>query len=162
MQSVVDSVAQRAVSYRSPGWCRMRLTGLLVAACLAGCAVRPITPPNLYQRLGGTGGLMLIVDEALARSLTDERIAARFEGVETHQLKRLMVAQLCQRTGGGCQYLGRDMRRAHEGRGIRGREFEAFLQHVSAAMERFRVPRKEQEELLALLEKDRRDVIVAR
>jgi hemoglobin len=153
------------------GWQMRRLAVVIVAtAVLAGCgggsspeaaapAPAPSAGPSLYERLGGQGAITAVVDTFVANVAADTRINAFFHGVDMPQLKRLLVEQICQATGGPCTYTGRSMRAAHTGMNITNAQFDALVQDLVRALDTFRVPEREKTELLTALGGMRREIV---
>jgi hemoglobin len=92
-----------------------------------------------------------VVDTLMARVVVDGRINAFFRGVDLEQLKRLLADQICQAAGGPCRYTGRPMREAHRGLGLTDAHFAALVGDLGYALNRFAVPMREQDELVAVL-----------
>ena len=109
--------------------------------------------PSLYQRLGKYDVIAGIVDDFLSHIRSDPQFS-RFSGRAQDSLKRarqLFVDQLCALSGGPCVYIGRDMKTAHAGLGITDAEWEANMKLMAASIDKFKVPKKEKEELLAII-----------
>jgi len=123
---------------------------LTVGGCATGPAA-PAEPPSLYQRLGGRDAIAAVVDEAIGNISVDTRINHRFGNAGIAHLKSTLVDLLCARSGGPCTYGGQDMATAHEGMNIRDDEFEALIQDLGRALDKFKVPASEKAEVLALL-----------
>ena len=135
---------------------KFMFAGATLAALLivGGCATRPaapVEPPSLYQRLGGRDAIAAVVDDAIGSISVDTRINHRFGNAGIAHLKSTLVDLLCARSGGPCSYGGQDMATAHEGMNIRGDEFEALIQDLARALDKFKVPAPEKAEVLALL-----------
>ena len=105
----------------------------------------------LFERLGGLDAIKAVVGELLTRVAADDRIKARFAGADLDGLKGKLVEQICQATGGPCQYTGKDMRSAHAGMKITEDELAALVGDLDRALDRFKVPDKEKRELLGAL-----------
>lgn len=58
---------------------------------------------------------------------------------------------LCEATGGPAKYIGQDMRTAHLGLGITGSDWQVAVKNLTAALDKFNVPQKEKDELLAIV-----------
>jgi hemoglobin len=106
---------------------------------------------SLYERLGGLEAIRAVVDTFVARCAGDNRINAKFARSDVPRLKRMLVDQVCEATGGPCTYTGRDMRETHDGMGVTAGEFDALVEDLVTTLEEFDVPKPEQDELLALL-----------
>lgn len=129
---------------------------------LAACATResgPAATPTLYQRLGGQDAITAVVDDAVDQIAADPRINGRFGGTGIPHLKARLVELLCLRSGGPCVYTGRDMAAAHEGMNIRDDEFDALAQDVARSLAKFKVPAREQDELMRILGQMRNAVV---
>jgi len=92
-----------------------------------------------------------VVDEFLKRVSADKRINGRFFNTDVPRLRGLLVEFVCFATGGPCQYTGRDMRAAHAGFQLVDEEFNALVEDLVGALDKFNVPKKEKDELLGAL-----------
>jgi hemoglobin len=106
---------------------------------------------TLYDRLGGKGAITAVVDTFVARVAADGRINKKFARSDVPRLKTMLVDQICGATGGPCTYTGRDMKEAHRNMGVTEGEFNALVEDLVAALNRFNVAKAEQDELLAIL-----------
>ena len=131
---------------------------------LAGCAGTPqtATPPAqdaLYHELGGTEGISKVVDLSFRRLNSDARINTLFRNVDHDDLRRLVIEQLCEATGGPCKYTGRSMEEAHSGLNLTNADFDAFVGDLSGALDEAKVPKATQKKLLAILGPMRPEVV---
>jgi len=138
----------------------MKLTTLVVVLLtLLGCAgstEKPVAPTGagtttLYVELGGTAGITKVVDLFLARINGDARINTLFAKTDHNDLRRLVIEQLCEGSGGPCKYTGRSMEEAHSGLNLTNADFSAFMGDLVAAMDEAKVPLAQQNKLIALL-----------
>ena len=106
---------------------------------------------SLYERLGGREGIKAIVDELAVIVAADARINKKFAKSNPERLKFEFVEQLCQMTGGPCKYTGRDMKTTHKNMGITEGEFDALIEDLVIALDKFNVGAAEKNELLKLL-----------
>jgi hemoglobin len=119
---------------------------------------------SLYDRLGGKAAISAVVDEFVARVAADKRINAYF-GSTASDPARLMafkgklVDQICQASGGPCTYSGKDMKTAHMGMGISGADFDALVQDLVGALDKFKVGQHEKEQLLGALGPMKSDIV---
>jgi hemoglobin len=113
----------------------------------------------LYYRLGGYDSIQAVVDEAIKNIAADRRINKFFAGANIPRLRRMLADQICVGSGGPCIYQGRDMRSAHAGMGIRSYHFNALVQDLGKALNKYRVPAREQRELVALLAPTKKDIV---
>jgi len=114
---------------------------------------------SLYERLGGLEAITSVVDSFVARCAGDNRINPKFERTDVPRLKKMLVDQVCEATGGPCTYTGRDMQRTHEGMAVTGGEFDALVEDLVSTLGEFEVAKAEQEELLGLLAPMRADIV---
>jgi hemoglobin len=114
---------------------------------------------SLYDRLGGQAAITAVVDDFVANVAADKRINKFFASANIGRLKARLVEQICQGTGGPCVYTGRDMRSAHAGMGIQGKHFDALVQDLAKTLKKFKVPAKEQKELVAILAPMKKDIV---
>ena len=117
---------------------------------------------TLYKRLGGYDALAAVADDFLGRLSTDTAFARFFGGHSTDSLKKLrqhVVDQLCVTTGGPCIYLGRDTKTTHAGLGITEKDWDISVKHLVATLDKFTVPAKEKDEVLAAVSGLKKDIV---
>ena len=114
---------------------------------------------TLYERLGGLDAITAVVDSFVGRCAGDDRINSKFERTDIPRLKKMLVDQVCEATGGPCTYSGRDMRETHDGMGVTAGEFDALVEDLVATLDEFDVPKAEQEELLGVLGPLREEIV---
>lgn len=106
---------------------------------------------SLYERLGGLDAITAVVDSFVVRCAGDDRINKKFARTDIPRLKKMLVDQVCEATGGPCTYTGRGMREAHDRMGVTAGEFDALVEDLVVTLGEFDVPETEQDELLGLL-----------
>lgn len=114
---------------------------------------------SLYHRLGGETAIRAVVDQFVANVAADERINKFFAATDLGELKKHLVNQIGQASGGPQKYTGRDMKTAHAGMGVGEADFNALVEDLVKALDQFRVPEKEKGELLALLDPMKGDIV---
>ena len=136
----------------------MKIVTSLLCLLLAACATSQPHPPAaakpsdaLFRELGGLPAITAVVDRLLAKVDNDLRINLFFEKTDHADLRRLVIEQLCEATGGPCKYTGRSMEEAHSGLRLTDQDFSAFVEDLIAAMNELNVPKSSQDKLLALL-----------
>ena len=149
--------------YRSPV--------LVVLLLLIGCgwqvsaqqkAHPPQETPSLYKRLGGYDALAAVTDDFVGRLVGDKQLTRFFNGVSTDSRKRirqLVLDQLCAATGGPCIYIGRSMRTTHEGLGITEDDWNISVKLLGETLNKFKVPKAEQDELGKILSTLKPDIV---
>ena len=73
-----------------------------------------------------------------------------------------LVNQICEASGGPCKYKGKDMKTAHIGMGIGGGDFDALVQALVGALDKFNVGAHEKDQLLAALGPMKTDIVEKR
>jgi hemoglobin len=136
-----------------------RILILTTAYALACSGPKPADAPapvaaTLYQRLGGYDALAAVTDSFLQRLHGDSTIMAFFAGIDSTAMKRIrqnVVDQLCAASGGPCFYAGKPMKEVHALLEITPDVFDRFIGHFQATLTSFRVPSREQNEVMAAL-----------
>ena len=131
----------------------LRAATLAVVVSFAACStpMKPMADQSLYQRLGGKEAITAVVDDFIGNVAGDARINKRFANANIPRLKMLLVEQICAASGGPCTYTGRDMTTAHTGMNIQSAEFDALVEDLVKSLDKFKVPEREQGELLGAL-----------
>ena len=130
---------------------------------------RPASAANkpLADRLGGYQAITAVVDEFVGNIAKDERINKFFAKTDITHLKKELTEQICAAGGGyvdkkhtkKCTYTGKDMKTAHAGMGVGEGDFNALLEDLVKALDKFKVPEKEKGELLAALGPMKKDIV---
>jgi hemoglobin len=126
----------------------------------------PMKEKSLYERLGGTYSIATVVDDFLERLLVNDVLNANpaidkaRKEVPKAGLKFRVTALVCQVTGGPETYAGRSMKEAHAHLNITETEWQAMLTDFKACLNHFKVPEKEQNELIAIVESTKGDIVV--
>ena len=123
---------------------------LLLGAC-QDMGMMPMQHKSLYERLGGKDAIVAVVDDFVGNVAADNRINHFFAKTDIPRLKKNLVDQICQATGGPCVYTGRDMVTAHSGMGVSNADFDTLVGDLVKTLDKFKVPEKEKGELLAIL-----------
>ena len=120
------------------------------------------TRATLYARLGGYDAIAAVADDLLPRLVSDAQLG-RFwahrgaDGVRRE--KQLLIDYLCASAGGPLYYTGRDMAVSHKGMGISAADWERFLGHLRATLDKFQVPASERGEVLAFIDSTRAAIV---
>jgi hemoglobin len=155
---------------------RLLLLALLLAGCSEGqkpqpqprdlaepISVAPREKESLYARLGGAPGIAKVVDDFVAIIVVDERIDDKhrkhFREGDVAGLKRKLRDQVGEATGGPEKYTGKDMKAAHLGLGLTSMDFDVLVEDLAKAMDQNGVKPADRDELLAMLQTMRKDVI---
>jgi hemoglobin len=106
---------------------------------------------SLYDRLGGLDAITAVVEAFRDRVGADDRINGKFARTDMARLRKMLIDQVCEATGGPCSYRGRSMKEAHAGMRVTGGEFDALVEDLVATLNQFKVGKDEQDELLGVL-----------
>lgn len=133
----------------------------LVAGCSGGMQSGQAMMENksLYDRLGGTPAITAVVDDFIGNVAADTRINQRFANADIPRLKRMLVDQICQASGGPCTYTGASMKDAHKGMKITDAEFNALVADLVKSLDKFKVGAPEKNDLLSALGAMKPDIV---
>jgi len=144
----------------------LHFAAVLVAACTAALAAPPAaTPapqPSLYQRLGGYDAVAAVCDDFIPRLVTDPQLGRFFVGLSKDsgaRIRQHLVDLVCNATGGPCLYLGRDMKTSHAGLGITASDWNVGVARLKDTLAKFRVPQREQDELIGVVATLQKDIV---
>ena len=138
---------------------------LFVAVNLGACASMGSdapSKPSLYRRLGGREGIALVVGDFTANMAGDSRVNERFKGLkptDVDKFKSNLADQICEASGGPCSYLGKDMKKAHEGMKISEAEWNATVENLVKALDKHKVDAASKQELLGTLGPMKKDIV---
>ena len=108
-------------------------TILILTSCTEFTLVK-IDEQRLYERIGEEAAITTVIDSFIDKVAGDERVNGRFVDTDIENLKRLLVEQVCEATGGPCVYSGLNMLDTHRGLSITNEEFTIVATHFSSAM----------------------------
>ena len=133
-------------------------TALLLSA---GAHAQPaaVADDSLYQAFGGQTGLVRLMDDFMIRLLADARMRPFFKDADQAALKKQLVLQFCEVSGGPCRREGPTMKESHDGMDITRSDFNALVEVLQDAMDAQGVPFAAQNRLLAKLAPMHRDII---
>lgn len=152
-------------SLPSPGF-GLRLRSAVAAAVLLAAASAASAQETLYQRLGGMYPIAATVDDLVERlyvngTLNANPIVAKIHAnkVSRHGFKVMVSNWVAQATGGPKVYSGAPLDKAHAHLNLSDREFDVVMNECATTFYKFNVPKKEMDELMALLESYRSQVV---
>jgi hemoglobin len=142
--------------------------GLTVALLGAGAVHATEAQPakSLYDRLGGVYPISVVVDTFIELLFVNDvlnanpAIKAARERVPAAGLKFHVTTLVCQQTGGPCKYTGRGMKESHAHLNIGEKEWQAMLTDFQRVLNNYGVPATEQQELVAIVESTKKDIVV--
>jgi hemoglobin len=138
---------------------RSLFSAAAAAALACALSVTGAAASTLYERLGGYDAIQAVVDQTITNVAADHRINKFFAHADIPHLRRALADQICVATGGWCVYSGKDMKTAHAGMHIHSRHFNALVQDLGIALNKFKVPAQEQHELVAILAPIKGDIV---
>lgn len=119
---------------------------------------------TLYERLGSYDAIAAVVNNLVPRLREDPQLARFWQHRSEDSLmrsKQLLIDFLCSRAGGPLYYTGRDMKTSHKGMGISESDWSAFFGHLQATLEAFQVPQAESDEVVAMVQSTKTDMVEA-
>ena len=117
---------------------------------------------TLYERLGGYDAICAVSEDLLARLMSDSRLKRFWDHRGEDGLKRekqLLIDFLCSSAGGPMYYTGRDMKISHKGMKISEADWSAFMGHVNATLDTFKVPPTERGEVVGFVQSLKADIV---
>lgn len=133
--------------------------GALLAVALLSLAGAAQAEPTLYEQIGGEPVLRKTVEEFVVIMEKDDRINFAFGNTDITKFKQLLFEQMCNITGGPCQYTGRTMQESHEKLAVNNVMFNALAEDVYIAFDRAGVPYRLQNKVMAIFAPMQRDIV---
>ena len=139
------------------------LAVIVLATFLAGPAPGQ-TPQekSLYERLGGYEAISAVVNDFAPKLFTDPKVGSFFKGMGTDTRKSFIqknINLVCNVTGGPCKIISRPAKTVHGGLGITEADFNVVVNHLVDTLEKFKVPAREKQELLAIVGSLKPDIV---
>jgi len=137
---------------------------IVLLAIAAPAAAQPATKP-LYERLGGVYSIATVVDDFIERLLVNDVLNANPAIKEARTrvakagLKFQVTTLVCEVTGGPCKYTGRTMKDSHATLNINEAQWEAMVADFRKTLDKFKVPSREQEELVTIVGSTKKDIV---
>lgn len=117
---------------------------------------------TLYSRLGGYDAIAAVVGDLMPRLMADP-LLARFwanrgsDGIARE--KQLVIGFIVSAAGGQLHYPGRELKGSHIGMKITGADWQAFMKHLGATLDKFALPVRERGEVIAFMEGTKNDIL---
>jgi len=121
-----------------------------------------MTEKTLYERLGGYDAISAVVKDLLPRLMSDSRLGRFWENRGADGINReeqLLIDFLCSSAGGPLLYTGRDNKTSHKGMGISESDWEKFIGHLNATLEKFELPQQEHSDVIGFIESTKADIV---
>ena len=106
------------------------------------------------------------MDDLIERTYMDPILNANPKVAEAHKrfpkavYKFNATALACQVMGGPQKYTGRAIKEAHQHLNIHEKEWNALIKDFRDSMNLFKVPQKEQDEVIGIIESTKGDVVL--
>ena len=138
---------------------------MVLAVMAAPTAKAQITQMSLYERLGGVYRIATVVDDFIERLLVNDTLNANPAINEARRrvpragLKFHVTTLVCEVTSGPCKYTGRAMTDSHQQLNITPAEWDAMVADFKATLAKFKVPQREQQELITIVGSTKNDIV---
>jgi len=107
----------------------------------------------LYNQLGEMEGITKIVDSLLHEISTDAKVLPLFSNTNIKRFRSKLSEQICDISGGPCEYSGDTMEETHRNLNITRNQFNSLVEDLIRAMEKNSISVPAQNELLKRLAK---------
>jgi hemoglobin len=137
----------------------------VVAVGMAALRASAAQDKPLFERLGGTYPIAVVVDDFIERLLVNDTLNANpaikeaRDRVPKQGLKFQVTALVIEVTGGPYKYQGRTMKESHKHLHITEKEWDALVKDFKASLDKFKVPEKEQQELFKIVGSTHDDIV---
>ncbi len=135
---------------------------LAFCAALSLLALPAQADNSIYKAFGERAGIALLMDDFWSDLQADKRMKPFFEKTNQEAFKKSLGDQICQVSGGPCQYKGPDMKLAHSEMDIKRSDFNALVEVLQISMNRRGIAFSAQNRLLALLAPMHREIITVK
>jgi hemoglobin len=121
-------------------------------------------PKSLFQRLGSKKVFEEIVEAFVGNLKADTSVKqlAKFTGPKADPYKAAWLNNICKNAGGECSASGAEVKDAHKGLKITDKQWDSIVTDFKAALDENKITGAEKEDLLAVLNQFRDDVIEVR
>jgi hemoglobin len=118
-------------------------------------------PKTLFERVGSKKVFEDIAESFVQNLKIDNtvKVFAKLTGPKQEQYKAAWVNTLCKVSGGDCASTGAEIKDAHKGMKITDKQWDSMVTDFKAAMDEQKVADVEKEDLLAVLNQVKDDVI---
>ena len=136
---------------------------LLILCTIASLMALPAqADDSTYKAFGERAGIASLMDDFWLDLQADKRMKPFFEKTNAEAFKKSLGDQICQVSGGPCQYKGPDMKLAHSEMAIKRSDFNALVEVLQISMNRRGIAFNAQNRLLALLAPMHREIITVK
>jgi hemoglobin len=125
------------------------LTSFTLIFCSSSSAQSDTT---LYKRIGGKDAITMLGNDFLANMVSDSRINKRFARADVKALIINWDSIICNKTGGNCR-LPTNLQKPK----LTDSEWAIGIENITNTLDKFRVPKREALEFIAVLNALRKD-----
>ena len=124
-----------------------------------------MTTQTLYERLGGVNAIAMVVDRFSDEIVKNKKLNVNpalkewNKSGELPGLKFMRTLWLCAAAGGPFQYTGKELGEAHRDLHIKSEEFDEVGVEIARALDHFKVPEREKQEVLAAIVSKKPEVV---
>lgn len=143
----------------------IKTAAICMALALSGFAAAQTTAAaddSTFKAWGGKAGIQAVMEDFVPRLQADARIGAFFKSADREHLIGQLTEQLCQESGGPCQYRGARMGPVHAPLNISASDFNALVEVLQQSMDAKGIPFAAQNAMLARLAPMHRDIVTQR
>jgi hemoglobin len=150
---------------RMTRWAMTTVLAAVLVGSVADLATAQDQPKALYDRLGGVYSIATVVDDFIERLLVNHTLNANpaINQARAHVpkagLKFQVTALVCEATGGPCKYTGRAMKESHQQLNITEEQWQAMVVDFQGTLDKYKVPTREQEELIIIVGSTKKDIV---
>lgn len=122
---------------------------------------------TLWTRLGGEPAVKAVVHDFVALAASDPKVDFTrggkypIDAAGVANLETLLIQLVSATTGGPLKYTGRDMKELHRGMKITDEQFNALAADLIATLDKYKVPAKEKDQLVAIVASTRAAIVEA-
>ncbi len=118
---------------------------------------------SLFERIGGAPAVKATVAKLYSKILSDPILIPFFEDIDVERLRKSQTAFVSMAAGAKTPYTGQSLRTAHQHlvdkMGLNDVHFDAVATHLHDSLDELGVPKGLIEEVLAIVETTRDDVL---
>ncbi|MHB1426055.1 MAG: group I truncated hemoglobin [Gemmataceae bacterium] len=125
----------------------------------------PKASKTLWDRLGGEAGVTKVVDDFVNLTAPDAKVdffrrgKYKLTAEQVTKMKRELIEQISQASGGPLKYTGPDMKTVHKGMGITDAQFDAAAANLKKALEKNNVAAEDVKKVLNAVAGYRKEIV---
>ena len=114
-------------------------------------AEKPASPMLLFEKLGGSGAMKVVVNQFYHLVMDDELLRPYFAGIDMKRLEAHQVDFVSFALGGPAYYSGHSLSESHRGLSIKPEHYDLTLGHLAASLLQAGVSEEDTEKVMVLL-----------